>query len=387
MELRSEIKSMNKDNSQSRVRTSHGFKTSWSRIWTTMNRKPQKCSSKNMRRDWMRVDFACRSKAKSETTKTRICQLIHKNYTYWEKELGLILNQKNSRYPIFQCRRKWFVFFVMEVYLETMMERLKSGGSKDNCKKHFLYFHHWSDEKWKKTHGKRRRKQEKIPVLYWIHQEQSCTSELFKVTQDAVSLIRHYRTMWLLRATSSSTFIMSDVQSIYIPSSIRTSILLWGKDWSSIRLDRTLSFFYATLPACCNSESCSMENGEVKNEKVFASPRPPPKISLKHEWKKRIGFRSCSTTRGRSCSTISTFPIKPTESKPRFMIERGNPLFALKEEHPVHRKSKHVHFVKKLWNIIERWNPLSAVMKITSTQLLSALSKRLIHVSLVKVRT
>ena len=54
---------------------------------------------------------------------------------------------------------------------------------------------------------------------------------------------------------------------------------------------------------------------------------------------------------------------------------------------PVLRKSKHVLLVKKLGNMIERGNPLSAVMKITSNQLLSALSKHLIHVSLVKVRT
>ena len=54
-----------------------------------------------------------------------------------------------------------------------------------------------------------------------IHQEQSCTSELFKVIQDAVSLILLYRTMSLFWTVSSSTFIMSDVQSIYIPSSLR----------------------------------------------------------------------------------------------------------------------------------------------------------------------
>ena len=32
-----------------------------------------------------------------------------------------------------------------------------------------------------------------------------------------------------------------------------------------------------------------METGEVIYEKVFASPRPPPKISLKHEWMKELG--------------------------------------------------------------------------------------------------
>ena len=54
-----------------------------------------------------------------------------------------------------------------------------------------------------------------------ILQEQLCISELFKDIQDAVLLILLYRTMSLFRTVSSSTFVMSDVQSIYIPSSIR----------------------------------------------------------------------------------------------------------------------------------------------------------------------
>ena len=32
-----------------------------------------------------------------------------------------------------------------------------------------------------------------------------------------------------------------------------------------------------------------METGEVMYEKVCASPPPPPKISLKHEWMKELG--------------------------------------------------------------------------------------------------
>ena len=32
-----------------------------------------------------------------------------------------------------------------------------------------------------------------------------------------------------------------------------------------------------------------MEIGEVTYEKVYASPRPPPKISLKHDWMKHLG--------------------------------------------------------------------------------------------------
>ena len=32
-----------------------------------------------------------------------------------------------------------------------------------------------------------------------------------------------------------------------------------------------------------------MESGEIKKEKVYASPRPPQKISLKHDWMQELG--------------------------------------------------------------------------------------------------
>ena len=32
-----------------------------------------------------------------------------------------------------------------------------------------------------------------------------------------------------------------------------------------------------------------METGEVMYEKVYASPRPPPNVSLKHDWKRELG--------------------------------------------------------------------------------------------------
>ena len=37
------------------------------------------------------------------------------------------------------------------------------------------------------------------------------------------------------------------------------------------------------------SKVVRMETGEVLYEKVYMSPRPPPKISLKHEWKRQLG--------------------------------------------------------------------------------------------------
>ena len=76
-------------------------------------------------------------------------------------------------------------------------------------------------------HGKRRRKTRKDTSIVLIRQEQSCTSELFKAIQDAVSLILLYRTMLLFRAASSNTFIMSDVQ-INLHSIINSGLILGG---------------------------------------------------------------------------------------------------------------------------------------------------------------
>ena len=180
-----------------------------------------------------------------------------------------------------------------------------------------------------------------------IHQEQSCTSELFKVIQDAVSLILLYRTMSLFRKVSSSTFIMSDVQSI-LHSIINSGLIPRGQNLSNrqtvfflpvdpmdknhkdpdtidleaphlaqymhkawkkhqntvywvdinLALKEGLKFYqtrsnaiilHGTLPACCIPKVVRMETGEVIYEKVYASPRAPPKISLKHDWTKELG--------------------------------------------------------------------------------------------------
>ena len=49
------------------------------------------------------------------------------------------------------------------------------------------------------------------------------------------------------------------------------------------------SILHEPLPAHCIPKVVMMETGEVIYEKVYMSPRPPPKISLKHEWKREVG--------------------------------------------------------------------------------------------------
>ena len=94
----------------------------------------------------------------------------------------------------------------------------------------------------------------------------------------------------------------------------------------NIALKKRLKFYqtrsnaiilHEALPAYCIPKVVRMGTGEVIHEKVYASLRPPPKISYEHDWMKVFGFKSCSTTRRRRCSTSKKFPIKPTKSKPR----------------------------------------------------------------------
>ena len=44
-----------------------------------------------------------------------------------------------------------------------------------------------------------------------------------------------------------------------------------------------------TSTAYCIPKVVRIETGDVMYEKVYASPRPPPKISLKHDWMKELG--------------------------------------------------------------------------------------------------
>ena len=46
--------------------------------------------------------------------------------------------------------------------------------------------------------------------------------------------------------------------------------------------------FQETLPAYCVPKVVRMKTGEVLYEKVYMSPRLPPKISLQHEWKREL---------------------------------------------------------------------------------------------------
>ena len=73
-----------------------------------------------------------------------------------------------------------------------------------------------------------------------------------------------------------------------------------------------------TLPADCIPKVVWMETGEVIFEKVYMSPRPPPKISLRHDWKRELGSEHAQRTEfvQQSRSFQSNQPI-PNPSRDR----------------------------------------------------------------------
>ena len=68
-----------------------------------------------------------------------------------------------------------------------------------------------------------------------------------------------------------------------------------------------------TLPAYCIPKVVRMETGEVIYEEVYMSPRPPSKISLKHEWMKDLGSEHAQRSEvgqlSRSFQSKTLFPL------------------------------------------------------------------------------
>ena len=66
-----------------------------------------------------------------------------------------------------------------------------------------------------------------------------------------------------------------------------------------------------SLPAYCIPKDVRLKTGEVLYGKSYTSPRPPPKISLRHDqdWTKGKVQLGSTVTR-RSCSTLPTNPTK-----------------------------------------------------------------------------
>ena len=422
------VKSVNKDNSHSWVRISHGL----NKFVTNLNNNKQETLEVQFEEYASRLnagDLASWSKAKakpqrreSSSSSTRTIPIGERTWTDVEPGEYSISDYDVSKKLIHLLRHG-------------SLPRDNDGAIefwriKDNLQKHFLYCHHWSDEKWKKSMarggGNKKRCQyctdSSLAILYVRALQGHSGRSPIDPT---------FRTMSLFPTVSSSPFIMSDVQSIYIPSSIQvwyqevkiwatdrqysfclwipwtktirimtrsnwkhrvlhktcikhgrnirirciglTSILLWRKDWRSIKHDRTPSLFtkHSQLIVFWNLFGWKLEKSYTKRytchlDLLQRSPRNTT-------GRKNMVQKLLDDQMEKLCNNLKV-PNQANQMQIQIMIERWNPLFAVTQ---VTRKvpPKHVSLMtartsmlKMKQIMIEWWNPLFAVMQIANNQ-------------------
>ena len=112
-----------------------------------------------------------------------------------------------------------------------------------------------------------------------------------------------------------------DIKTRYM---VWTSILRFRMDWNSIRLDGMQSSFKKHSQPCCIPKVKRMETGEVLYDKEYMSPRPPPKISLKHEWTRELGSKVARQPEGEVARQAKIF--QPTQPIPNPIRDRSGRL-------------------------------------------------------------
>ena len=143
------IMSMNKDNSHSWVRISHGL----NKLVTNLNNNEQETSEVQFEEYALRLnasDFACRSKAKAKPQRRELAGSSTRTIPIGER---IWTDVEPGEYSIsdYEVSKK-----LIHLLRHGRLHRENDGAIKfwrikDNLQEHFLYCHHWSDDKWKKT--------------------------------------------------------------------------------------------------------------------------------------------------------------------------------------------------------------------------------------------
>ena len=106
---------------------------------------------------------------------------------------------------------------------------------------------------------------------------------------------------------------------------------------------------HETLPAYCIPKVVTMETGEVIYEKYTCVTSASTKDLLETRLEKRIGFRTCSTTRRtRLCNNLEV-SNRTNQFQTRVVIERGNPLLE-----PIDRGNPLLELTRELCKMEEK---------------------------------
>ena len=122
---------------------------------------------------------------------------------------------------------------------------------------------------------------------------------------------------------------------------------------------------HETLPAYCIPKSVRMDTGEVIHEKVYASPRPPPKISLKHDWMKELGSEVVQRPDGQVVQQSKSSQSNQPNPNPDHDDRTGTPIVGTGAPKHVHLMIARASTLKPKQIMIERRSPLFAVTQVT----------------------
>ena len=367
------IMSMNKDNSHSWVRLSHGL----NKLVTNLNNNEQETSEVQFEEYALKLnagDFVCRSKAKAEpqgresaSSSTRTVPVGERIWTDVEPGEYSISDYEVS---------KKFIHLLRHGRLHRENDgAIEFWRIKDNLQEYFLYCHHWSDDKWKKTMarggGHKKRFQcctdSSGTIVYFRALQGHSGRDLVDpslqdsviIPSDFFQFIYHVGCAINLHSIIRSGLIpggqsLSQRQTVFflpvdpmdknhkdpdttdltVPRHAQYMHKAWKKHqntvyWVDINLalKKGLTFYQTrsnaiilqeTLPACCIPKVVRMEIGEVLFEKVCMSPRPLPRISLKHDWVTELGSEVAQRPQaGQVVQQSESSQSKPTKSKPR----------------------------------------------------------------------
>ena len=365
------IMSMSKDNSHSWVRISHGS----NKFVTNLNNNEQEISEVQLEEYALRLnagDFPSRSKAKAQPRRGAPAGSFWRTTpvgerTWTDVEPG---KQSLSDYPM---SKKLIHLLRHGSPLRDNDGAIEFWRIKDDLQKHFLYCHHWSDLKVEEHHGKRRRKQENISVLFWIFRNNSVppsSSRSFR-TQSHWSYFTgqcHYSGRFLqvhlsLRMCNQFTFhhqfridtgrtnFEQQRDSIILTRStwkhrvlhntctkhgrnIRigcigsTSTLLWRKDWNSFKHDRTLSFFTKHSRHIVFRKLFGWKPEKSKTRKYMRHLVLLQRLSWNMTGWKNWVQKSLDNQMEKLFNNPKV-PNQANQIQTQIMIERGNPLFAV----------------------------------------------------------
>ena len=350
------IWSLSEDNTQSWLRISHGSNKFVIESNNNETEVPEDLPEEQALQLKVK-DFACRSKAKSTTAKKRTCWLFTEHHFDEIKEVNWYWTRALLSFSAYEISRK-----VIHLLRHSQKVQREDDGAVQfwRIKKHlqskFPQTQYWPDDRWKAClaagGGTKKRYQYCTDVSgiiifpsswrkfrtrsHWSFITRQCCNS----ARILPSCLPHWMCVLIfIRSSTMDWYLEVRIQArdrrysfcllipererhegpakidFTVPRRAQYLHNAWKKhqdavNWVDINLTiRKGLTFYQTrstaiilqgiLPAYCIPKVVRLKTGEVLHENAYRSPRPPPKISLRHDWTQELGSKVVQQPEGK----------------------------------------------------------------------------------------